>query len=113
MSFLLKFYKDKKGILGLYDSNVLKNAFILMNNIRNLISLKFIFEENYPIEAPEVTFVGKMPDHEHIYSNGFICMSILYDCKIIRMECCNECWIGCMNTYINVSIGREKGKTFK
>ena len=24
-------------------------------------------------------FIGKSPDHEHIYSNGFICMSILYD----------------------------------
>jgi ubiquitin-conjugating enzyme E2 W len=26
-----------------------------------------------------VLFVGKPPDHEHIYSNGFICLSILYD----------------------------------
>ena len=33
----------------------------------------------YPIEAPEVVFIGKIPTHEHVYSNGFICMSILYD----------------------------------
>ena len=24
-------------------------------------------------------FINGSPDHEHIYSNGFICMSILYD----------------------------------
>ncbi|CAG9335004.1 unnamed protein product [Blepharisma stoltei] len=40
--------------------------------------LQFTFEQNYPIEAPEVVFVGKPPIHEHVYSNGFICLSILY-----------------------------------
>lgn len=28
-------------------------------------------------------FIGHVPTHEHIYSNGFICLSILYDCKFI------------------------------
>eukprot|EP00828_Plagiopyla_frontata_P044497 TRINITY_DN728_c0_g2_i2.p1 TRINITY_DN728_c0_g2~~TRINITY_DN728_c0_g2_i2.p1 ORF type:complete len:152 (-),score=24.13 TRINITY_DN728_c0_g2_i2:79-534(-) len=42
-------------------------------------TLQFKFSPEYPIESPEVIFVGKSPDHEHIYSNGFICMSILYD----------------------------------
>ena len=37
-----------------------------------------------PIESPEVIFVGKPPDHEHIYSNGFICLSILYDGNIVH-----------------------------
>lgn len=32
-----------------------------------------------PIESPEVIFIGHIPVHEHIYSNGFICLSILYD----------------------------------
>ena len=31
------------------------------------------------MEAPEVIFLGTPPAHEHIYSNGFICLSILYD----------------------------------
>ncbi|CAD8145138.1 unnamed protein product [Paramecium octaurelia] len=31
------------------------------------------------MESPEVIFIGKPPVHEHIYSNGFICLSILYD----------------------------------
>lgn len=31
------------------------------------------------MESPEVVFIGKPPIHEHIYSNGFICLSILYD----------------------------------
>ena len=40
--------------------------------------LQFKFNSDYPIDAPEVIFVGKPPDHEHIYSNGYICLSILY-----------------------------------
>ena len=30
-----------------------------------------------PIESPVVTFVGHIPINPHIYSNGFICISIL------------------------------------
>ncbi|CAK64844.1 unnamed protein product (macronuclear) [Paramecium tetraurelia] len=43
--------------------------------------LQFKFPNSYvePIESPEVVFLGKPPEHEHIYSNGFICLSILYD----------------------------------
>ena len=40
--------------------------------------LQFKFDENYPIEAPEVIFIGNYPHHEHVYSNGYICLSILY-----------------------------------
>jgi ubiquitin-conjugating enzyme E2 W len=40
--------------------------------------LKFVFGATYPMEAPEVTFVGTAPVHPHIYSNGFICLSILH-----------------------------------
>ena len=32
-----------------------------------------------PIESPEVIFIGHVPTHQHIYSNGFICLSILYN----------------------------------
>ena len=31
------------------------------------------------MDSPEVIFVGTPPIHEHIYSNGFICLSVLYD----------------------------------
>ena len=41
-------------------------------------TLQFKFNSEYPIESPEVIFVGIPPDHEHVYSNGFICLSILY-----------------------------------
>ncbi|KAJ1966202.1 hypothetical protein GGI12_000224 [Dipsacomyces acuminosporus] len=41
-------------------------------------TLLFKFPEDYPLEAPEVTFTGKAPLHPHIYSNGHICLSILY-----------------------------------
>eukprot|EP01113_Clastostelium_recurvatum_P000502 TRINITY_DN1022_c0_g1_i3.p1 TRINITY_DN1022_c0_g1~~TRINITY_DN1022_c0_g1_i3.p1 ORF type:complete len:150 (+),score=11.91 TRINITY_DN1022_c0_g1_i3:23-472(+) len=42
-------------------------------------TLQFVFSQNYPLDAPEVMFVGKAPLHPHIYSNGHICLSILYD----------------------------------
>ena len=41
--------------------------------------LRFRFTDKYPIKPPEVVFVGGSPIHEHIYSNGHICLSILYD----------------------------------
>eukprot|EP00906_Rhabdomonas_costata_P000350 RCo000459 len=42
--------------------------------------LQFKFAPQYPIESPEVIFVGSdIPQHQHIYSNGHICMDILYD----------------------------------
>ncbi|EFA76674.1 ubiquitin-conjugating enzyme E2W [Heterostelium album PN500] len=42
-------------------------------------SLQFRFNDGYPLEAPEVIFIGKPPVHPHIYGNGHICLSILYD----------------------------------
>ncbi|KAJ9092886.1 hypothetical protein QFC21_006598 [Naganishia friedmannii] len=50
-----------------------------------VFALKFVFEQNYPIEAPQVTFVAgsidgstyQVPLHPHVYSNGHICASTL------------------------------------
>ncbi len=41
--------------------------------------LRFRFSASYPFDSPEVVFVGAPPVHPHIYSNGHICLSILYD----------------------------------
>lgn len=52
--------------------------------------LRFRFGDDYPMEAPEVkivkliidkqvVFMEKSPVNEHVYSNGHICLSILYD----------------------------------
>ena len=41
-------------------------------------TLQFKFNGEYPIDSPEVIFVGTPPQHEHVYSNGYICLSILY-----------------------------------
>ena len=40
-------------------------------------TLQFKFVGNYPFESPEVIFVGTPPQHEHVYSNGYICLSTL------------------------------------
>eukprot|EP01132_Coremiostelium_polycephalum_P002792 gene2792-3472_t len=41
--------------------------------------LQFRFNNGYPLESPEVIFIGSPPIHPHIYGNGHICLSILYD----------------------------------
>mmetsp|Transcript_16850 Transcript_16850/g.18786 ORF Transcript_16850/g.18786 Transcript_16850/m.18786 type:complete len:153 (+) Transcript_16850:2-460(+) len=44
-----------------------------------VFDLQFKFDNKFPFEAPEVIFIGTPPIHPHIYSNGYICLSILYD----------------------------------
>ena len=43
-----------------------------------IFTLRFRFSRNYPLESPEVVFLGEAPVHPHVYSNGHICLSILY-----------------------------------
>ena len=40
--------------------------------------LRLKFDNNYPLEAPEVTFLRPAPIHPHVYSNGHICLSTLH-----------------------------------
>ncbi|KAI8321926.1 ubiquitin-conjugating enzyme E2 W-like protein [Martensiomyces pterosporus] len=51
-------------------------------------TLLFSFPDDYPLEAPEVTFHGSVPVHPHIYSNGHICLSILYKywCPVLTVD---------------------------
>eukprot|EP00698_Gefionella_okellyi_P005552 TRINITY_DN1505_c0_g1_i1.p1 TRINITY_DN1505_c0_g1~~TRINITY_DN1505_c0_g1_i1.p1 ORF type:complete len:149 (-),score=7.91 TRINITY_DN1505_c0_g1_i1:107-553(-) len=42
-------------------------------------TLQFTFGSDYPLSSPEVVFLGTTPIHPHIYTNGHICLSILYD----------------------------------
>jgi ubiquitin-conjugating enzyme E2 W len=41
--------------------------------------LRFSFPRDYPMEAPEVVFLPPVPSHPHIYTNGHICLNVLYD----------------------------------
>ncbi|XP_074575316.1 putative ubiquitin-conjugating enzyme E2 16 [Curcuma longa] len=41
--------------------------------------LQVDFPEHYPMESPQVIFLHPAPLHPHIYSNGHICLDILYD----------------------------------
>ena len=45
-----------------------------------VFTVRIRFNSNYPMESPEVVFLPtKCPVHPHVYSNGHICLSILYD----------------------------------
>ncbi len=37
------------------------------------------FDDDYPYESPIIKFVGEAPIHPHIYSNGHICLDLLYE----------------------------------
>ena len=37
------------------------------------------FTDEYPFSSPEIKFCLPAPLHPHIYSNGHICLNILYD----------------------------------
>jgi ubiquitin-conjugating enzyme E2 W len=56
-----------------------------------VFKLQFTFPPNYPIESPEVVFKPPAPIHPHIYSNGHICLSILYDQWSPAMTCQSVC----------------------
>ena len=43
-----------------------------------LFTLQVKFPKNYPMEPPEVIFLPEPPVHPHVYSNGHICLDILY-----------------------------------
>lgn len=51
-------------------------------------TLLFEFPNEYPIEPPVVTFTGEAPVHPHVYSNGHICLSILYNywCPVLTVD---------------------------
>ena len=78
----------QKNYAGVLELNIKEENFMLWH-IRFIgaegtvyagepYTLQFKFNDEYPIESPEVIFAGKPPDHEHVYSNGYICLSILY-----------------------------------
>ena len=35
--------------------------------------------KSYPVQHPDVVFIGVPPINQHVYSNGIICMDRIYD----------------------------------
>lgn len=55
--------------------------------------LLFKFNNKYPFDSPEVTFIGSnIPVHPHVYSNGHICLSILTEDWYVTKAFCVR-WI--------------------
>ena len=66
--------------LGLWRVKMAGPANTLYDGEEFMLQLKF--SDKYPFDSPEVTFVGppeSIPVHQHVYSNGHICLSILTD----------------------------------
>mmetsp|Transcript_37456 Transcript_37456/g.38142 ORF Transcript_37456/g.38142 Transcript_37456/m.38142 type:complete len:153 (-) Transcript_37456:86-544(-) len=42
-------------------------------------TLKITFSNDYPMDSPEILFLTPAPVHPHIYTNGHICLNILYE----------------------------------
>lgn len=57
---------------------------------KEIYHLIFVFTNDYPMTAPTVTF-EKPPVHEHIYSNGHLCLNVLYDDWSPALTCYNIC----------------------
>ena len=50
--------------------------------------LKFSFPSDYPFSPPSVYFLQPIPKHEHVYSNGDICLNLLGMMGLIAYYLC-------------------------
>ncbi|ELA45944.1 hypothetical protein VCUG_02571 [Vavraia culicis subsp. floridensis] len=44
-----------------------------------IFTLKIEINDNYPIDPPTAVFIKNIPENEHVYTNGHICISVLHD----------------------------------
>jgi ubiquitin-conjugating enzyme E2 A len=42
-----------------------------------ILKLQFKFRDDYPIDPPDIRFVGVVPFHPNVYGNGKICLDLL------------------------------------
>ena len=78
-----KFEKDPSGMILRVESD-LKWLVTIVGAEKSLYegethTLEVTFDEAYPMEPPMIVFTAPGPDHEHVYTNGHICLNILYD----------------------------------
>ena len=44
-----------------------------------VFKLRVVFGDRYPLDPPDVTFLPTTPEHPHVYTNGHVCLDVLYD----------------------------------
>ncbi|KAI9221957.1 ubiquitin-conjugating enzyme/RWD-like protein [Blastocladiella britannica] len=83
---LAELVKNPPHGIRLANSEKLDEWFMELNGAEGslyegeVFQLRFKFSTSYPIDSPEVIFLPPaVPLHPHVYSNGHICLSILYD----------------------------------
>jgi ubiquitin-conjugating enzyme E2 A len=69
-------------VIQLSDANIEKWSVTLFGAKEtdwegSVLHLEFIFPPQYPSVAPDVRFVGTIPFHPNVYSNGKICLDLL------------------------------------
>ena len=67
-------FKDKEDVLRVKLFGVENTLYA-----HEVFELQMRFPSSYPLQSPEVQFLRPAPRHPHIYSNGHICLSILYE----------------------------------
>jgi len=68
--------------------------------------LRVRFHADYPTQPPEVTFMRPAPVHEHIYSDGKICLNILYSDWDPKMDVKSMC----LSLLSMLSSAKKKGR---
>lgn len=82
---LVRLKENKDVLVEIEGNDIMKRWIVTIAGVQGTLyegetfQLGLRFDDQYPMEPPEVVFIGTVPIHPHVYSNGHICLSILGD----------------------------------